>query len=412
MKKTLLALAAAMAFSTAAEAGLNAKTWPASDKAKQFVKDTVVIGMLASPYGVGWSKNEQLLEYFTEARSAGITGHDMTLAAASQNWDEFLNQHQKFRSAMAEQPDKYTFVRSTRDIEAAHILGTTAVIWNLQTATVLEEDLGRIATLREMGISSMILAYNDRFRTGAGSLAAYNGQDGGLTPWGRSVIDEMVRHGMMLDLSHTGSKTAADAMDHMETNYPGVPFSYTHSLPAGLYKNEPNATARGCYRNISDEEALRAAKSGGFVSPTFTEWMMDGIWPDDITPKQAADMIDYYVKLVGVEHVGIATDDMFSTELIIDFVKANAAVYNDGGYMTDAFDKGATDSAPLARILPAVTDELWKRGYSNEDLAKIYGANKMRVYQQLWQGVPPAQFNQEYQQRLKLRNELKELYSR
>jgi membrane dipeptidase len=55
-----------------------------------------------------------------------------------------------------------------------------------------------------------------------------------------------------------------------------------------LVKDEPKATPKGCYRNISDEEAIRAAKSGGFVSPTFTEWMMDGIWPDDITPQQAA----------------------------------------------------------------------------------------------------------------------------
>lgn len=412
MKKLIVVLAFSLALPTVAQASLDAKFWPASDKAKQFVKDTVVIGMLASPYGVGWSKNEQLLDYFAEARGAGITGHDITLAAASQNWDEFLHQHQKHRAAMAEQPQKYTFVRTTRDIEAAHILGKTAVIWNLQTATVLEEDLGRVATLREMGISSMILAYNDRFRTGSGSLAAYNGEDHGLTPWGRAVIDEMVRHGMMLDLSHTGAKTAADAMDHMEENYPGIPFAFTHSLPAGLYKDEPNATARGCYRNISDEEALRAAKSGGFVSPTFTEWMMDGIWPDDITPQQAADMIDYFVKLVGVDHVGIATDDMFSTELIVAFTKKNATMYNDGGYMIDAFNKGATDAAPLARILPAVTDELWKRGYSNEDLAKIYGANKLRVYQQLWQGIPPEQFNQEYQQRIRLRNQLKEFHSR
>ncbi|MDJ0780039.1 MAG: membrane dipeptidase [Gammaproteobacteria bacterium] len=412
MKKLLLTLAASLTLISTAHASLDAKVWPASDMAKQFVKDTVVIGMLASPYGVGWSKNEQLLEYFREARGAGITGHDITLAAASQNWDEFLRQHQKHRSAMAEEQDKYTFVRTTRDIEAAHILGKTAVIWNLQTATVLEEDLGRIATLREMGISSMILAYNDRFRTGSGSLAAYNGQDHGLTPWGRAVIDRMVRHGMMVDLSHTGAKTAADAMAHLEENYPGVPFAFTHSLPAGLYKDEPNATARGCYRNISDEEALRAAKSGGFVSPTFTEWMMDGIWPDDITPVHAADMIDYYVKLVGVDHVGIATDDMFSTELIVAFAKQNADIYNDGGYMIDAFNKGATDSAPLSRVLPAVTDELWKRGYSNEDLAKIYGANKLRVYQQLWQGVPAEQFNQEYQERLRLREQLREFHSR
>lgn len=397
-------------FAIGAQASLDSKKWKASAEAEQFVKDTVVIGFLASPYGAGWTENKQLLDYFAESREAGITGHDMTLTAASMNFDDLLFQHQKYRQAMAEQPDKYVYVRSIRDIESAHIKGQTAVIWNTQTATVLEEDLGRMAILKEMGMTSMILAYNDRFRAGSGGLAAYNGKDDGLTEWGRAVIDELVRYGILLDLSHTGNKTANDAMDYMEENYPGVPFVYTHSLPIGLYKDEKNATERGCYRNITDEEALRAAKSGGYVSPTFTEWMMDGIWPDDITPQQAADMIDYCVKLVGVDHVGIASDDMFTTENIVAFSKANAASYADDGYMVNAFDRGATDTGMMARILPAITDELWKRGYSNEDLAKIYGANKMRVYQQMWEGVSSDQFAEDYEARVNLREALRVRY--
>ena len=59
-------------------------------------------------------------------------------------------------------------------------------------------------------------------------------------------------------------------------------------------------------------------------------------------------MIDYYVKLVGEDHVAIATDDMFDVSLVVDFAKKNAAMYNDGGYMIDAFNKGADDSAPLS----------------------------------------------------------------
>ena len=396
--------------SASAMASLAAKHWPASDKAKQFVKDTVVIGMLASPYGTGWTENEQLLTYFQEARNAGVTGHEMTLTAASMNWDNLMQQHHAFRSAMAEEPESFIFVRTIRDIEAAHIKGKTAVIWNSQTATILEEDLSRMSALKEMGIASMILAYNDRFRTGSGSLAAYNGKDGGLTAWGRAVIDEMVKFGIILDLSHTGKQTAMDAMDHMDENHPGVPYIFSHSLPAGLYKDEPNASPRGCYRNITDEEASRVVKSGGYVAPTFTEWMMDGIWPDNITPKQAADMIDYYVKLVGEDHVAIATDDMFDVSLVVDFAKKNAAMYNDGGYMIDAFNKGADDSAPLARILAAVTDNLWERGYTNEQLAKIYGGNKMRVYQRVWEGAPEGLWESEYRERVKLRKEFLKKY--
>ncbi|WP_299351563.1 membrane dipeptidase [uncultured Shimia sp.] len=413
MKKTLLAFALTAALAGIAFASDNSKTWPASDEAKQFVKDTIVIGMLASPYGTGWTENKQLLDYFALARENGITGHEMTLTAASMTFNDLITQHYHFRSAMAEQPENYQFVNSISDIESAHLHGKTAVIWNSQTATILDGDLRKMAMIADMGIKSMILAYNDVFRTGSGGLAEFNGTVLGLTPWGEDVIDEMVRYGIMLDLSHTGYKTATDAMDYMEGNYPGVPFSYTHSIPAGLYKDEPNATPNGCYRNITDEEAIRAAKSGGYVSPTFTEWMMDGIWPDDISPKQAADMIDYYANLVGVDHVAIATDDMFSEELIVAFATANADIYADDGYMTNAFDKGATGAGELSKILAAITDDLWARGYTNEDLAKIYGGNKMRVWSQLWEGVSAEQFAADLPKRKAMRKKLREhFYSR
>ena len=411
MKKMISALAMVAAMSGASFASEESKTWPASDEAKQFVQDTIVIGMLASPYGTGWTDYSQLHEYFGRARDNGITGHDMTLTAAGMTFEDLLEQHYHYRAAMAEQSDKYIIVNQTRDIEAAHLLGKTAVIWNSQTSTILNGDLTKMALFKDMGIKSMILAYNDIFRTGAGGLAAQKGLDAGLTPWGKSVIDEMARFGILLDLSHTGVNTANDAMDYMDENYPEVPYIYSHSLPIGLYKDEPNASPQGCYRNITDEEAIRAAKSGGYVAPTFTEWMMDGLWPEDISPKQAADMIDYYVKLVGVDHVGIASDDMFSTELVVDFAKANPDIYDDGGYMIDAFNRGATGNGEMAKILAAVTDDLWARGYSNEDLAKIYGGNKMRVYAQVWEGKPPEQFLSEYPERVKLRQKLQRTFS-
>lgn len=101
---------------------------------------------------------------------------------------------------------------------------------------------------------------------------------------------------------------------------------------------------------------------------------------------------------------------MFSIENVVKFAQANATAYYDDGYMVNAFDKGATDTGMLARILPAITDELWRRGYSNEDLAKIYGGNKMRVYQQMREGVSPAQHAEDYEDRIKLRNDLRERF--
>lgn len=412
MRSFLQVFAATLCLAGPLSASEESKTCEASDEAKQFVKDTIVLGMLASPYGTGWTEYSQAHDYFQLARDNGITGHEMTLAAADMSFETLLEQHYHFRAAMAEQPENFLIVNQTRDIEAAHIQGKTAVIWNRQTAIILNGDLRKMALLKDMGIKSMIFAYNDIFRTGYGQLAAYNGNDIGLTPWGKSVVDEMVRFGILLDLSHTGSKTANDAMDYMDENFPSVPYVYTHSVPARLYKSEPGAIPRGCYRAIPDDEALRAAKSGGYISPTFTEWMMDGIWPNDISPEQAADMIDYYVKLVCVDHVGLATDDMFSTRLVVDFATAYASMYDDGGYMIDAFNQGATGTGELAKILAAITDDLWARGYNNEDLAKIYGGNKMRVFAQVWEGKKPEKFLSEYPERLRMREALKSFHSR
>ena len=83
-KKVITSAVVAMTLlGTSANASMESKTWDASDKAKKFVKDTVVIGFLASPYGAGWSKDEHLLEYYERYRKAGITGHSMTVTAAS-----------------------------------------------------------------------------------------------------------------------------------------------------------------------------------------------------------------------------------------------------------------------------------------------------------------------------------------
>ena len=239
MKKTLYPISLAivtfaLSYLIASE---ETKTWPGSEKAMQFVKDTIVIDMFASPHGTGWTEDSNLHDYMNRAREAGITGGEMTLAAGSYSFDQFLNEHYQFRRAMAQTPDKYVFVRSVRDIEHAHTTGKTAVVWNSQTATIIDGDLKKIPILKEMGVASIILSYNDLFRTGSGGLSEFNGNTTGLTAWGLSIVDEMVKYGIMVDLSHMGPLMTDGIMDHMDENHPGVPYVFTHSLPAGLFKD-------------------------------------------------------------------------------------------------------------------------------------------------------------------------------
>lgn len=78
--------------------------------------------------------------------------------------------------------------------------------------------------------------------------------------------------------------------------------------------------------------------------------------------------------------------------------------------MENAFKQGADGCGELSKILAAVTDELWKRGYSDEDLAKVYGGNKMRVYQQIWEDVSPEQHEADKADRIMLREALKQRF--
>jgi membrane dipeptidase len=157
----------------------NSKTWPASDKAKQFIRDTIVMDMFASPYGVGWTKPEQLHDYLNRAHEAGITGVSATLAPTYYTFEQFLKEHEIWRSTMLQTENRYIFVKHVEDIERANKDGKYAVVWNSQTPTILDGDLGKMAMLREMGLASMQVTYNGTYRYGDGVIEAYHGRDRG-----------------------------------------------------------------------------------------------------------------------------------------------------------------------------------------------------------------------------------------
>ena len=98
---------------------------------------------------------------------------------------------------------------------------------------------------------------------------------------------------------------------------------------------------------------------------------------------------------------------MFTTKPTMNFVNANPNLYDDGGYMVKAFKEGADGCGELSKILAAVTDELWSRGYSKHDLVKIYGGNKMRVYRQVWEGIAPDKDPLDPNQRRQIINDLR-----
>ena len=108
------------------------------------------------------------------------------------------------------------------------------------------------------------------------------------------------------------------------------------------------------------------------------------IYPEQVAPEHCVAVLDYVADLVGVDHVGIASDDFFTVERVTEFSDAHPELYNDGGFMNNAFAKGANTCGELSKILSAVVDGLLEAGYSEDDVKKIVGGNMMRVFEQVW----------------------------
>ncbi|QBY03295.1 hypothetical protein E2K93_02440 [Thalassotalea sp. HSM 43] len=406
--KSLVAVAVTASFIGTASASIETKDWhnTATPKAQKFLLDNMAIDFYASPYTVGWTENRQVSNYIDLAHSRGISGATVTLTSpATPTWARYKEELAKWTEAVNESNAKIRIVKNPEDFALAHKNGEYAVMWNAQTTMMMEGDLSRVKELHEDGIRVMQLVYNGVEATGVGSLSAIGGESSGLTDYGKKVIDEMVKYGITVDLSHNGYQTTKDITDYMKEKHPGVPAVYSHSPLASTYGCEPHETLTetekrmaekgykkgdpfyrlaSCYRLISDEQALTVKEMGGMVSITATEWMMDGVWPEDITPKQFAEMIDGAVKVLGVDHVGIGTDDMMTVSAVAEFAKANPDVYTDNGYMVEAFNRGAEGCAEMSKHLAPVIDELWKMGYSDEDIRKIMGENLIRVYKKSW----------------------------
>ncbi|RLA38610.1 MAG: dipeptidase [Gammaproteobacteria bacterium] len=355
---------------------IESKSWEASNQAKQFVKNNIVLDFIAGPWGLGWLEEPQLHEYFGRAIETGITGASITLAFGDNRLSNLINEHRIWRRVISEQPEKYRFIHSADDIRIAQEKNQYAIIWNSQSAEVLDGNPENMLTLRELGVGTMLLAYNDRYRAADGCIIPLHKEDGGLSAYGKEIIDAMHKYGMVLDLSHCSEKTCLDATAYTQEKWAGKPVVYTHSVPRGLHPE--------CYRNISDEQIKACAATGGVICPTFTEWMLDPIFPDDIEPIHCANLIDYVVQLVGIDHCGIASDDMFTTSAVEGLARSKPDIYNDNGFMFAAFDKGAAGCGEFAKIIPAFVDCLFEKGYSEEDVAKVLGGNMMRVFDQVW----------------------------
>ena len=283
--------------------------------------------------------------------------------------------------AVERHPNELMMATTAADIRRAKAQNKIACLMGIEGGHAIENSLPTLREFHRLGVRYMTLTWNN-----ANDWADSNRESkhNGLTDFGKDVVREMNRLGMLVDVSHVGDKTMNDVLDISQ-----APIIASHSSARAL-SNVP--------RNIPDDLLKRIAKNGGVVQVNFYSQFVDvtTVKPQDaarsekLRAQQAElnekykddperlseesdkleaanplpplpiskliDHIDHIVKVAGIDHVGIGAD----------------------------FD-GANDMPEGARdvsMLPNITYELLKRGYSEQDIRKILGENLLRVMTQ------------------------------
>lgn len=251
------------------------------------------------------------------------------------------------------------------DVQAAWRAGQMAVTFNIEGMGALNEHLSLVDLYYRLGVRQMLIAYNANNAAGGGC----HDDDKGLTDFGRAVIREMNRVGMVVDCAHSGVRSGLEAM-RLSTK----PCIFSHANARALRDHE---------RNITDEQIRAVAATGGVVGVNgLNLYLADG----PSTVESLVRHIDYIAKLVGVAHVGIALDSDptgWTPPAPEKLTKEEAALY-EKYWPARQYPSSVKDDYLLPKSFPQIDRELRSLGYSESSVRAIMGENFMRIASDVW----------------------------
>ncbi|NDH50912.1 MAG: membrane dipeptidase [Betaproteobacteria bacterium] len=299
---------------------------------------------------------------FEDMRRGGVTAANCT-CSIWENFRDSMDQIARWQEHFANHADLILQVRTTADIRRAKAEGRTGVFLGWQNLAGIEDRIDYLGLFKTLGVGVMQIAYNTQNLVGTG---CYERHDGGLSEFGREVVVEMNRLGILCDLSHVGPNTSNDVI-LLSTK----PVAYTHCLPSGL-KAHP--------RNKSDEQLRYIADRGGFVGVTmFPPFLSRG---PQATVDDYVDAIDYIINLIGEEQVGIGTD--FTQGWGPEFFKW---ITHDKGRTRKLTDFGEILNPKDIRTIgefPNLTLAMVRKGWSETRIRRVMGENWLRVLHEVW----------------------------
>ncbi|RWD52283.1 MAG: membrane dipeptidase [Mesorhizobium sp.] len=295
-------------------------------------------------------------------RKAGFTFVSTNAGYDVLPWHETFPVIAACRHFLKENTDKYVLVSSVADVLAAKRDGKLAVSMDIEGISALNGTTDLIETYHTLGVRQISFVYNKDNLGGGGC----HGDNTGITPFGRDVVREMNRVGIIVDGTHCSPVTSIDLA---ETSSKPIVISHSNSR---VLHDHP--------RNIWNEQALACANTGGVVGITGIRIFLTKAGDKTSDIDLLVRNIDHYCELIGPQHVGIGTDFAEITNALSTRF-ANATDYWPPEHYPAGADLGFVD----IEVFPQLTAALSARGYSNKDISGILGGNFMRVAAANWE---------------------------
>lgn len=303
---------------------------------------------------------------FEEMRAGGITAVNVS-TVLWENFREGIDYVTMWKEFIRENADILRPVRRVADIAAAKAEGKTGIILGWQNTSPLEDRLSYVEIFKDLGVNIMQLTYNTQNYAGAGYLEA---NDSGLTGWGRELVAEMGRVGVLCDLSHVGDKTSADVIEAAKG-----PVCISHILPRALHDVK---------RNKPDELFTACAEKGGLIGISlFAPGLKAG---NEATVEDVLDAMEYVIELVGEDHVGIGTDFSLDRPRPSDWLLWANRDKGTARTLTEFGSVKINKPLGIRRMtdMPNMTARMLARGWSPETVTKLLGQNWLRVLDAAW----------------------------